>query len=122
MFGVLLLHVFTHFGVLAANREPVECVESDNYLCGTPLADLFGHAARLSISANPFKVAQSMLAVVGIMGELTWYDYAVLNESSNEVVRMFVWVVKAGFICLRLYLLYRAGSVIANAVGRFFGR
>ena len=122
MFGILLLHLFTFLGVFAVAGETGECAGSGNYLCGTPLAGLFEGAAKLGISANPFKVAGSILAVVGLMADLTWYDYAALNESTTELVLLYVWVVKAGFLCLRLYLLYRVGSVIANAVGRFFGR
>ena len=122
MFGILLLHLFTHLGVSAVGRETQECAESKNYLCGTPLDSLFEASGKLGISANPFKILGSMLAVVGVMGDLTWYDYAVLNESDSALVLLYVWVVKAAFVCLRLYLLYRFGAVLITVAGRILGR
>ena len=120
MFAALIIHLGTAFGVIAAGIETAGCAGSDNYLCGTPLAGLFDK--NVSISANPFKVSGSILTIMRSMGELTWYNYAALNESDNNLVQLYTWVVRAVFTSLSLYLLYRTAGTVANAVGRFFGR
>ena len=120
IFAALLIHLATAFGVIASGVETAECAGSDNYLCGTPIADLLGQEVR--ISPNPLKIAGTIIALFTTMSSLTWYRYAVLTESDNTLVQMYVWTVRAAFTSLALYLAYRAASVIATAVGRFFGR
>ena len=122
MVGILLLHVATTFGAVAASAQPAGWEESRDFLCGTPLEGLFGRADEVSVSANPFRFAGSVLTLIGIMEGLTWYDYEILNESENVLVRLWVFLIKGLFLCLRLYLLWRALGIIAQAVGRFFGR
>ena len=86
MMGILLLHVATTFGAVAASAQPPACEESRDFLCGTPLEGLFGRADEVSVSANPFRFAGSVLTLIGIMEGLTWYDYEILNVSENVLV------------------------------------
>ena len=122
MVGILLLHVATTFGAVAASAQPPACEGSRDFLCGTPVEGLFGRADEVSVSANPFRFAGSVLTLIGIMEGLTWYDYEILNESEYVLVWLWVFLIKGFFFSLRLYLLWRALGIIAQAVGRFFGR
>ncbi len=122
MVGILLLHLSTTFGAVAASAQPTACERSMDFLCGTPLEGLFGRADEVEVSANPFKFAGSVLTLIRVMEGLTWYDYEVLNESTNVIVGLWVFMVKGFFLCFRLYLFWRALGIISQAVGRFFGR
>ena len=122
MVGVLLLHLATTFGAVAASAQPAGCEGSRDFLCGTPLEGLFGRADEVSVSANPLRFAGSVLTLLRVMEGLTWYDYEILNESENVLVWLWVFLIKGFFLSLRLYLLWRTLGIIAQAVGRFFGR
>ena len=120
--AVIILNAATMFGVIVADRVPTDCVDSKNYLCGTPLTDVLDERGDLKIGLNPLTIAASFVALVSTLGRLLWYDYTILNESDNTVVSLYVWTVRVIIFALALNLLYRAMPQVGNVLARFLGR
>ena len=120
--AVIILNAATMFGVIVADRVPPECVDSKNYLCGTPLTGVLDEQGDLKIGLNPLTIAASFVALVSTLGRLLWYDYTILNESDNTVVSLYVWTVRVIIFALALNLLYRAMPQVGNVLARFLGR
>ena len=119
---LLLVHFATMLGHIMAGAEPAVCAGSSDVLCGTPLEGIFGRAESTEVSANPFKFLGSVLTLMSILKGFTWYDYELLSSSGNVVVVLWVWGVRAVFMGVALWLLWQGLGIIAQAMGRFFGR
>ena len=104
--GVIILNVATMFGLVIADRAPPECLNSKNYLCGTPLKDILDERGELKISLNPLTIAAAFVALVSTLGRLLWYDYAILNNSDNTIVSLYVWTVRVIIFSLDLCLIH----------------
>ena len=59
---------------------------------------------------------------MSVLKGFTWYDYELLSSSGNVVVVLWVWGVRAVFMGVALWLLWQGLGIIAQAMGRFFGR
>ena len=119
---LLLVHFATMLGHIMAGAEPAVCAGSSDVLCGTPLEGIFGRAESTEVSANPFKFLGSVLTLMSVLKGFTWYDYELLSSSGNVVVVLWVWGVRAVFMGVALWLLWQGLGIIAQAMGRFFGR
>ncbi len=119
---LLLIHFATMMGHVMAGAEPAGCAGSADFLCGTPLEGIFGRAQGIEVSANPFKFAGSVLTLLRIMKDFTWYEYELLTASTNIVVMLWVWVVRVVVVGVALWMARQGLGIIAQAVGRFFGR
>ena len=120
--AVFILNAVTGLGLIAADNVPAGCVDSRNYLCGTPLRGMLDDQSRLKLSLNPLTTAASFGALVSTMGRLLWYDYDILNESDNPIVQLYLWTVRVVVFSLLLTLFYRAFPQVGNVLARIFGR
>lgn len=120
--GILLLHLATAFGVIAAGGETQACAGSSDFFCGTPLAGIFDRADALEVSANPFRFIGSVITFFSLVRGLVWYDYAVLNESGWTLVVLALFVIRLFLVVFTLYMLWRFLQVIAQTAGRFLTR
>ena len=120
--AILILHLATTFGAIAAGGLPSACEGSKDFFCGTPLDGLWDRADDVEVSPNPFRFGASVVKLLGVLQSLTWYDYEVLNQSDWTLAVIFVFAMKGAFTIFRLYILWRFLSIIAQTAGRFLGR
>ena len=120
--ALLLLNAFTMAGVLMGDRLPPECVDSKNLLCGTPLSSMYESVQRLSISLNPLTIAAAFNSLVLLLAGLLWYNYAILNQSDNILVIIYVWSIRAVITSIGAKLFWDAFPQVGNVLARFVGR
>ena len=118
----VLLHAFTMFGIIVADQVPPDCIESKNYLCGTPLQGILTDGGDLSLSLNPLALVGTFSSLITTFGRLLWYDYAILNASDNVIVSLYNWGVKVTVLSVSLAMLYRAIPQAGSILARFLGR
>ena len=120
--ALLLVHFATMMGHFMAGAEPAACAGSSDFLCGTPLAGIFGRADGMELSANPFKFLGSIFGLLKMLKDFTLYDYGLLTESGNVLVMLWVWGVRAICMAIGLWMLVQFMGTISQAVGRLLGR
>lgn len=120
--GCLIVHLATFIGAIIAGLDVGNCERSTDLLCGTPVEGFIHSSSGVQASANPFRVGAALMKLLGVLGKLTWYNYEVLNASTNTLANLYYFVVQAAFAAIWLFTIWKAGSVMAQAVGRFFTR
>ena len=120
--GCLIVHVATIIGAIIAGLDVGDCQASADLLCGTPLEGFIQSSSGAQTTANPFKFGAAFLSLLGVLAKLTWYNYEVLNASTNVIANLYYFLVQGIFVSIWLWTVWKAGSVMAQAVGRFFTR